>query len=539
MENSGVPGFLVELKGREVVYGPLHSDVRIGLASGGLTIDRLGLLRPLAAKLKHRFQYRELETDGADLYLTDGTGHRASRIITGRTVPIIQQVLGILDRDRSMPLLSFPGTGLTSLGMSVRGTILLGARGLLMVPQAFPGFRSIQQFTHPISRIHAARGIDGGVELTLARQSEPQFELHSDELTVSRFGDWWSYVCRRPISKSMERLPLLWLTEDGTISKAEVQLVDGGISIESTTGSVRSLESAGVHIEVERWVTTTGGIVRGEFRIRGRIHKVWMLGGKADYNVFARHLQKCAQTIWGNDVDVKQWRRCEGRWDAARLVVRGLAEVFLEKVELELTPTGFRLHHHQPELVQSLTRLGGMHIELHLESSLVNLGVRVANQGEVPMDERDPDSPFPYALSLYPLGTGPSRLATRQNAFGADTSGPNTVAVYLPRTFREMRGRLENLSAEEATIWLRRVPTLRGSSLRVAIGTAAGPELRLQAEIQSVRRDPEGGCSITVRFNALDEKLRARLQREVLRFEREAIRAKGDLADEVLDHTAA
>ena len=236
---------------------------------------------------------------------------------------------------------------------------------------------------------------------------------------------------------------------------------------------------------------------------------------------------------------MKQWRRCEGRWDAARLVVRGQSEVYLEKVEIELTPTGFRLHHHEPELSEALAQLGGMQIELHLESNLVKLGIRVANQGEVPTDERDPDSSFPFALSLYPLGTGPSRLATRQNAFDADTSGPNTVALYLPRTFREMRGRLENLSAEEATVWIRREPTLRGSSLRIAIGTASGRELRLQAEVQSVRREPEGGCTITVRFTALDEKLRARLQREVLRFEREAIRAKGALVDEVLDHTAA
>ena len=70
---------------------------------------------------------------------------------------------------------------------------------------------------------------------------------------------------------------------------------------------------------------------------------------------------------------------------------------------------------------------------------------------------------------------------------------------------------------------------------RHGVGTRAAAA----GEVQSVRREPEGGCTITVRFTALDEKLRARLQREVLRFEREAIRAKGDLVDEVLDHTAA
>ena len=258
------------------------------------------------------------------------------------------------------------------------------------------GLRSIQQFAHPIDHIHA-KSTNGCIEFTLARKSEPQFEASTHDWPV---GDWWSYVCRRPISKSMERLPLLWLTEDGTISKAEVQLVDGGISIESTTGAVRSLESAGVHIEVERWVTTTGGVVRGELRIRGRLHKVWMLGGKADYNVLARHLQKCAQTIWGNDVDVKQWRRCEGRWDAARLVVRAIRSISKRSKSSSRPQASVCITTNR-----SYPRPGcwaGCK-SVHLESNLVKLGIRVANQGEVPADERDPDRSFPFALSLYPL----------------------------------------------------------------------------------------------------------------------------------------
>ncbi|HCH65816.1 MAG: hypothetical protein CL927_05955 [Deltaproteobacteria bacterium] len=539
MGNTGVPRFLVELKGREVVYGPLQSDVRIGLASGGLTVDRLGLLRPLAANLKHRFRYREIESDGEALFLTDESGAYASRILSGNTVPLIQEVLRILDRDRSTPLLAFPGSGLTALGMSIHGTLLLGARGMLLIPSAFPGLRALQQFAYPIDHLHAVQARAGGLELLMARHREPQFQVHSDELTLSRFGDWWSHVCRRPMSKSMERLPVLWLTEDGILSKAEVQLVTGGIGIESATGPVRSLQSAGVHIEVERWVTTPGGIVRGEVRIRGQVHKFWMLGGRGDYNILARHLRKCAQTIWGHDVNVHDWRRCDGRWNAARLVVRGQSEVLLNRVELRITPNGFILNHHEPELTEALERLGGMHLELQLESNLVKLGVRVAHQGEIASEDRDPDSPFPFSQALYPLGSGPSRLSNHQNAFDADTSGPNTVALYLPRTFREVSGRLVNLSADEASVVLSRKPTLRGSSVRLAMGTVAGRELRLQAEIQKVQHRASGECTLVLRFIALDEKLRARLQREVLRFEREAIRARDELETEVQDHSAA
>ena len=62
MKDTDGPRFLAELKAREVIYGPLQSDVRLGLAPHGIAVDRLGFLRPLAAKLKHRFHYRDLDS---------------------------------------------------------------------------------------------------------------------------------------------------------------------------------------------------------------------------------------------------------------------------------------------------------------------------------------------------------------------------------------------------------------------------------------------------------------------------------------------
>jgi hypothetical protein len=526
MAESGNRRFLLELKGREVVYGPLHSEARIALGSKGIFIDRLGLLGPFAAELPHRFQFRDLRSDGQAVYLTDGSSERSSRIVVGRAVPVINEILGILDRDRSDPLVAFPGSGLTKIGMSVRGTVLLGSKGLMLVPRAFPGIRSVRRFRHPLEHLHGVRGTTEGLELLIAGFTDPRLQLYSEDWTPSLFGDWWSNVFRTPMSKSMERLPVLWLTENGLLAKAEVHLVSGGLGIESATGPVRSILSAGVHIEVERWATTPDGILRGELRIRGKTHKIWMLGGKGDGHVLRNHLQKCARTIWRNDVDLQQWRRCVGRWHAARLVVRGEVEVVLNKVEVEVTLDGFTLHHHEPELTEALDRLGGRHVELVLESNLVKLGVRVVHQGAVSDAERDPESGWSHSQLLYPLGAGPRRVAPGQNAFDSEAQDPNVVALYLPRTFQEVSGRLVTLSAVGASVTLDRVPKLRGSILRLAMGAASSREMRLQAELQWVKRNGNGGCTVMLRFMALDEKLRSRLQREVLRFERDAIRAR-------------
>ena len=107
------------------------------------------------------------------------------------------------------------------------------------------------------------------------------------------------------------------------------------------------------------------------------------------------------------------------------------------------------------------------------------------------------------------------------------------MAVYLPKTLRELSGSLQSLSASGATVALQHLPKLRGSSLRLALGTADSRELRLQGEVVNVRRSPTGAALLTMRFTALDEKRRTLLQREVLRFERETIRANDGLARDV------
>ncbi len=535
MEVPGSPRILAEFLGREVVFGPIHSDVRISLASRGITIDRLGFLRPLAAKLPKQFRFRDLHSDGDTVFLNDPSGGYSSRLVVGRAVPIIHEILGILDRDRHIPLVAFPGSGVTRIGMPVPGTVLLGANGLMLMPRAFPSVRSLRRFHHSLDHLHAVRATPGGLELLVARFGEPRFQLFSDDLTPRQFGDWWSHVFRTPRSKSMERLPVLWLSESGLLSKADLHLVPGGIQIESATGPVRSTESAGVHVEVERWATTSAGVVRGELRIRGKTHKIWMLGGQGDYNVLSHHLRKSSKTIWGNDVEVRHWRRCEGRWNAARLVVRGETEVFLDKVELEVTPSGFKLHHHEPELTEALERLGGKRLELQLESNLVKLAVRVVHQGEVERDAHAPESFWPFTQALYPLGAGPSRVSPGQNAFEADSLDPDMVAVFLPRTTREVSGHLANLSATGASVLLGATPKLRGSVVRLAMGAGSGQEMRLQGEVLRLKSEPDGSCMLHMSFTALDEKLRARLQREVLRFERDAIRAREAMEQAMVD----
>jgi hypothetical protein len=526
MEVPGSPRILAEFLGREVVFGPIHSDVRISVTSRGITIDRLGFLRPLAAKLPKQFRFSDLHSDGQTIYLNDESGTHASRLVVGRAVPIIHEILGILDRDRHVPLVAFAGSGITQIGMPVPGTVLLGANGLMLVPRAFPSARSLRRFHHPLDHLHAVRAMPGGLELLVARFSEPRFQVFSEDLTPRQFGDWWSHVFRTPTSTSMERLPVLWLTEGGLLSKADLNLIPGGIHINSATGPMRAIESAGVHVEVERWATTSSGVVRGELRIRGQTHKIWMLGGKGDYNILSQHLRKSSKTIWGNDVEVRRWRRCEGRWNAARLVVRGETEVLLDKVEVEVTTSGFKLHHHEPELTEALERLGGRRMELQLESNLVKLAVRVVHQGEAETEDHAADRSWPFTQALYPLGAGPNRVSPGQNAFEADSLDPDMVAIFLPRTLREVCGHLANLSATGASVLLETTPTLRGSVVRLAMGAGSGQEMRLQGEVTELKRDPDGGCTLQMSFTALDEKLRARLQREVLRFERDAIRAR-------------
>jgi hypothetical protein len=158
-------------------------------------------------------------------------------------------------------------------------------------------------------------------------------------------------------------------------------------------------------------------------------------------------------------------------------------------------------------------------VQLELANSRNRLALRcVFRRAEIVRPE-DPNEPAYMAVSLLPVGAGPERLPSRRASVRVEPTTPVEVELGGLPSGGSIRGTLVELSSGGLHLHLPTDVPPSSHVIQVCFPAADGRPLRLACEVvHSTKRD--GGFGIGVRFTDQSERLRTRLQREVLHFQR-------------------
>jgi hypothetical protein len=329
-----------------------------------------------------------------------------------------------------------------------------------------------------------------------------------------------------------KRVPVIWHDDQGVVSPGEVELLVGGLALMSTDGQERKIQSAGLHVDLEKSREYVPGTVRCTMRVRGRLHTVWFPGGVAQARKFESHLRTHSLAVWRNDLEPEPWKTCRGKWSAIRLIAPGHAEVVLRKVVSTIDSTGIQLFVEEVSDNFEALGLGGRHVQMVMLNGRNTVGVQAIHLGS--WFKPHATSGAPHTIRFYPLGEGPERMPSRRSQFRLEIEEP--VAVELRHEANEVRlmGRLENLSAAGAAVCVPRGHGLLGSMILFRLPLLTGGRVQVRGEVLHVRKRRDGDSDIGVRFVMANERVRTRFQQEVLRYERRTMHDGGSAVEDPL-----
>lgn len=509
---------LYDLSAREAFLGPLAGAVRVALYDRGVGVG---------ADDEVFFAYQDVVglPGGDRVELREPGTAQPRHVLTGKGARILHKLLGILDDARRVPVVGAHADGLSPVGLPIRGIALGGAKGIVLIPGGLVGLVPNASLRLSLASVDAAVWRDGGLRLEVSGDLDPRVSIRGDHLTPTTFGDWWAAALGPPGSTEDAPLEVLWADDHEVLSPGRLELVDGGLVLRSTRGTERVLRSAGLWLEADARTTVAGGAVRMRLRVRGVTHRIWLRGGLEDAVALADHLSTCRLSAWPEDFDARTWRRCVGRWSAARVLVPGKDELVLRSPVVVSVPTGLvvcceRLHgtRQRPlprgrrvkvELLDDRAGLGFTSIVLDQASRCLECGgCEDRNAGQV--------------LALFPIGE-PERRTSRRARHRIDVVDEVPVQLRQDSPRELWRGLLHNLSAEGAGVVLDGPGPPLGSVVELRMPIDEAGVVQVCAETLHTTPDGPDAVRLGLRFTYPTERVRSLFQREVLRFERRAL----------------
>lgn len=521
---------LYNLSAREALLGPLAGSVRIALYDRGVGVLHDGVLVRQDSGNEAFFAFQHVRGqpggDAVELFVPGEASPR--HILSGNGARILSKVLSILDDTRQVPMVGAQAEGLSPVGLSIRGIALGGAKGIVLIPRGLVGLVPNASLGLPLASLDSAVWHDSALRLEVSGDLDPRVSIHDDHLNPTTFGDWWAAALGPSPESDDGPLEVLWADEERTLSPAQVELVEGGLVVRSTRGPARLLRSAGLWLEGNTGTPISGGGFRVRLRVRGEQHDLWFRGGRPAARAFTDHLASCRLSAWPEDFESQTWRRCVGRWTAARVLVPGRDELVLRSPIVVSVPTGLVLCCQRIESTRMRPLPRGRRVKVELLQDRAGLGFTSIVLDQAPSclscggcDEQKAGQ----VLALFPIGE-PERRTSRRARHRVDVVDVvDEVPVQLRHGDPEQRwnGHLHNLSAEGAGVVLGRSRPPLGTVVEVRMPVEEAGVVQVRAEMLHATPDGPDSVRLGLRFVYPTERVRSLFQREVLRFERRAL----------------
>jgi len=554
---------LVDVSARELWLGPLQADVNIRIYSRGIGVERVGPARFFRGgrPALERFPFSKLDSDEAleSVRAEPGDGGKG-RTLVGRGASSLHTLLSVMDGPRSVPVSALRGARHNFLGGMANGTILAASKGLMFIPE--PGASGWLASRTPLRAedLSHVDGTNGAIRIWSQTSSGPVFEIATSASPKEGFVHWWSSCFAYTPTEDRDRLPALWLHPDGVAGPATVQLLHGGVHIESLGGLSPELRTAGIHIDEVRTRKVRGGATCIAFEVLGRSYQLWLDGKSGDVERLMGHLHQHELATWRDDFQPDLWSEVAGVGLTVRMSAPGARELVLHDVDVELHPDGLRCEV-APGDVESVHMLRGKHLEVEVVAGrrqyqlrAIHLGIapavapseddapsEAASEGEAPMGvEPSPDaalvseSPI-QLLHLYPVGDGPSGRSQRRGHFRLRMEEEVRATLTPESTGISGECLVRELSAAGAQLAISDLDVEDGMFAALAFASGSdGGELRLRCEVMHAKTTKSGIVVVGVRFVELDENLQAHVQREVLYLQRQQNRRR-DMEDNLPD----
>ena len=441
----------------------------------------------------------------------DAKLERPAHHIVGSAGRMLKLILGILDPERRGRVVAAPGSATTRFGLLIRGMVVGGPNGILLIPDGLFGLLPGGLLRLGLEQIDFVSEDGDAVVVRTTNPNVNAMRLVREGLSVPRFGVWWARMVMDggAVEGSSRVLPVLWWEQSAKLQRGLVRLVSGGIRVESLDeGSVLACSGLVTFVLPAGDAYPEGGVVR--VQVRGREHTFWMLGGDEHHDALLGHLQACMHTAWPDDFDGGKWDACEGSWASARIQAPGQAEVVVRNIRVERTNLGLAVRHEQRPDVSLLAPQVRKRVFVELVQPRRRIRMRVIHRG-VRREVVERDEPESYCHTLLPLGPGPEVLSSRR-AYYRVSHIPRDGLFDAARS-RPVRSELVDLSA---------------TGMRVRVYEAYMPsemlQVRIAGPIESSSFGPrysatrsKDGTDIGLRFAKLNENVRTVVQREVLR----------------------
>ena len=515
---------LLDIGGHEVILGPLQERLQVGIFDQGVVLRRKGFVGSTYGAYEAAYRYTQVQAapSGSGVWISDPRMERPAHHIVGSGGRLLRLILGLLDDERAGAVVAAPGSTTNRFGLLIRGMVVGGPSGILLVPNGLYGILPGGMLSLGLDEV--AFAIDEGDSVVL-HTTNPRLQalrLVREDLSLQRFAEWWARMLRAAVPQggSEQVLPVLWWEQSEKLQRGCVRLVSGGIRLESHD-EANELASSGLLTFVlpSRDPASEPQSIR--LQVRGREHELWMLGGDADRDALLRHLRRASHTAWPDDFDGGRWDACEGTWSSARIRAPGHAEVVLRSVRVDRTPMGLTVRHEHAPDVSLLAPQIRRRVLLELIQPRRRLRMRVVHRGVV-RECADKGSNEVFVHKLMPMGTGPEVLSSRRVFYRVEASIPVIVQLFDPARSRPIRSELVDLSATGIRVRVFEPYAPSEELIQVRIASGAHRKLKLQGEILHATRT-QAGTDVGIRFAKMNENVRAVVQREVLRLEREAL----------------
>lgn len=518
---------LYDLSAREALLGPLAGSVRISLYDRGVGVQHDGVLVRQGSDDEAFFPFHHVHSQpGGDTVELRVPGEASPQhTLSGKGARILSKVLSILDDNHRVPVVGAKAEGLSPVGLPIHGIALGGAKGIVLIPSGLVGLVPNASLRLPLASLDAARWEEGALSLTVSSDLDPRVRIQGDHLSPTTFGDWWAAALGEVEETDDNVLEAVWADAEQTLSPARVALVEGGLVVQSSRGPERQLRSAGLWLEADGRTDVAGGGVRVRLVVRGVRHELWLRGGRAAALALVDHLAGCRLSAWPEDFDAKTWRRCVGRWSAARVLVPGKDELVLRSPIVVSVSTGLVLccdrldgTRHRPlprgrrvkvELIDDRSGLGFTAIVLDQSPSCLSCG-------------GCDDQKAGQVLALFPTGQ-PERRTSRRARHRIEVVDEVPVLLRHDDSQGRWEGLLHNLSAEGAGVVLGRSWPPIGSVVELRMPVEEAGLVQVRAEMLHATPEGPDNVRLGLRFTYPTERVRSLFQREVLRFERRAL----------------
>ena len=514
----------MDVVGHEVILGPLQERVKVSFFDRGIVLARDGLAGSIFGAYEAGYRYEQVHQagSGGGVLVHDSKMERPAHHIVGSAGRMLKLILGILDPERRGRVVAAPGSATTRFGLLIRGMVVGGPNGILLIPDGLFGLLPGGLLRLGLEQIDFVSEDGDAVVVRTTNPNVNAMRLVREGLSVPRFGVWWARMVMDggAVEGSSRVLPVLWWEQSAKLQRGLVRLVSGGIRVESLDeGSVLACSGLVTFVLPAGDADPEGGVVR--VQVRGREHTFWMLGGDEHHDALLGHLQACMHTAWPDDFDGGKWDACEGSRASARIQAPGQAEVVVRNIRVERTNLGLAVRHEQRPDVSLLAPQVRKRVFVELVQPRRRIRMRVIHRG-VRREVVERDEPESYCHTLLPLGPGPEVLSSRRAYYRVEATFPVIVQLFDAARSRPVRSELVDLSATGMRVRVYEAYMPSEEMLQVRIAAGAHRKLKLRAEVLHATRSKDG-TDIGLRFAKLNENVRTVVQREVLRLEREAL----------------